>query len=175
MQTTGHPFQPHWFPVQPSWIISGALVVLAVLPHQIPAACRRILLHPIGGIIWLAGVVWLFKSNSPVLAMALLVLQTGAWLASNHEGFTPIILNKDKVRPSSRKWLGEEILSEDPIGIQERTEAPQINYDEVTTDEARPWFVESSLEENPVAIQNRPISTNYYEGDTHSHTGGCHT
>jgi hypothetical protein len=55
--------------------------------------------------------------------------------------------------------LNEEVLSEDPHGIQERTENPTLTYDEVTDQEAGTWFGEGALDEHPVAIQERGIYT----------------
>jgi hypothetical protein len=164
--------QLHWIPVPPSWIVAAGLVILAVLPHQIPAAGRHVLRNPVGALIWVAGAVWLFRRRSPVLAMAALMFLTGLWLMPTREGFVAEILNKDKVRARARVWKGEEILSEDPHGVQERTENPQINYDEVTAEESRPWFVEKTLGENPVAIQDRPVPTTYYDADDQPSVGG---
>ena len=167
------PSQLHWSPVPPSWIVASALTVLAVLPHQVPATGRRLLQSPVGALLWIAGAVWLFtRRNSPVLAIAALMFLTGIYLMPRSEGFIAEILNKEKVRRQSRRWLGEEILSEDPHGIQERTENPQINYDEVTADDSRPWFVEKSLGEHPIAIQDRPVPTTYYDADDHPSVGG---
>lgn len=167
------PFQIHWIPIPPSWLVAGVLTVLAVLPHQIPAMGRRLLQSPVGALLWVAGATWLFmKGRSPVLAIAALMFLTGVWLMPRAEGFVAEILNKDKVRQKPRKWMGEEILSEDPHGIQERTENPQINYDEVTADESHPWFVEKTLGEHPVAIQERPVPTTYYAADDEPSIGG---
>jgi hypothetical protein len=167
------PLQLHWSPVPPSWIVASALIILAVLPHQVPVLGRRLLQNPMGALIWIAGAVWLFtQRGSPVLAIAALMFLTGIYLMPRGEGFVAEILNKDKVRSQSRKWLGEEILSEDPHGIQERTENPQINYDEVTADESHPWFVEKTLGEHPIAIQERPVPTTYYEADDQPSVGG---
>lgn len=165
--------QLHWIPVPPSWIVAAGLVILAVLPHQIPATGRRVLRSYVGALIWITGVVWLFRNRRmPVLALAAMMFLAGIWLMPTHEGFVAEILNKDKVRTKARKWQGEEILSEDPHGVQERTENPQINYDEVSADESHPWFVEKTLDEHPVAIQERPVPTAYYDADDQPSVGG---
>lgn len=172
-QQQAHPHTPHWSPLPPSWIVAIAITVLAVLPHQIPVVFRRLVRSVVGGGLCIALAIWLVKRGANALGVALLLLVAAVWLFNREEGFSgggegfravaPII-TKDRVKPTTRKWLGEELLSEDPIGIQERTESPQINYDEVTDDEARPWFAEVSLEESPVAIQNRPVGIDYEEG-----------
>ena len=69
-------------------------------------------------------------------------------------------LNKENVQKKDKnRWLNEEIMSELPDAIQEKTERTHLNYDEVTEQEAAPWSVEDMLGEHPVGIQDRTIST----------------
>lgn len=49
-------------------------------------------------------------------------------------------------------------MSEDPHGIQERTEEGGFLIDEVTSGDNR-WAVESALDEHPAAVQERPVTT----------------
>ena len=155
----------HWIPVPPSWIVATGLVLLAVLPHQIHMSGRRILGNPIVAILGIAGAGWLFWQHHAVLGMALLIFLTAMFIHANTtEGFSAPILNKDTVT-KKRRWLGEEILSEEPHGIQERTDNPAITYDKVEPDEATPWFDETTLNQHPEAIQERPVPTYQYDVD----------
>jgi len=147
----------HWAPVEPSWIVSIGLVILAVLPHQIPESGRRILEHPNGSLLFAAlsaYVAWL----SPVLGAAMFIFLAGIILhaAPLAEHFAATNLNKDRIRKSGvHKWLGEEVLSENPKAIQERTANPVISYDEVPDGEQ--WHDEDVLGEHPHAIQERAV------------------
>jgi hypothetical protein len=161
------PLRLHWIPVEPSWLIATATVLLAALPHQLPRPVAAILRHPVGAMLFavLAAVIAWF-GQKPVLGVAMILLvaavQIHAPLAAR-EGFVAPILVKDRVdTPQKRRWFSEEILSEDPHGIQERTEEGGFLYDEVEHGD-RPWFAESTLEEHPRAIQERPVS----EADPH--------
>jgi len=153
----------HWSPVEPSWIVSIGLVLLAVLPHQIPVSGRRFLQHPIGSMLFAAvsaAVAW----KKPSLGMAMLILLAGAVLSTAPvEHFGAMVLNKDRIQKQQNqqkhRWYEEEVLSEDPHGIQERTENPILNYDEVTDQEAEPWFGERTLDEQPEAIQEKPVGS----------------
>lgn len=157
--------QLHWIPVKPSWLIVTALLLLAVLPHQVPASGRRILSQPIVAVLFAAGSVWLFWRHHPVLGLALLIFLVGVLFRSHtKEGFTAPILNKDRVT-QRRRWLGEELLSEDPHAVQERTDNPAITYDKVEPEEAMPWFDETTLNRNPEAIQERPVPSYQYDTD----------
>lgn len=151
----------HWIPVEPSWLISGALVVLAVLPHQIPAYIRGFLSSTGGGLLYAAATVWVFM-KVPVLAIAMALLFVGVWTySSSHtiERFTaPITLVKDRLdnQERRRRWFQEDVLSEDPHVIQDRTNTDLL-YDEVSDQERYPWLSEEILNEHPQAIQDRPV------------------
>ena len=152
----------HWIPVEPSWLVSVALVLLAVLPHQIPAYIRGFLGSAGGALLYAGATAWLFM-KTPVLAVAMALLFVGVWTySSSHtvERFTaPINLVKDRVddQERRRRWFQEEVLSEDPHGIQDRTENPDLLYDEVSDQERHPWLSEEMLNEHPQAIQDRPV------------------
>ncbi len=156
----------HWIPVEPSWLVAIGLVLLAVLPHQIPPTLRRLLSHPIGAILLLlvaaAIGVWYKK---PVLGAALLLLVAAVQIRDRthpREGFAAPILVKDRRPKGSVDWFVEDTLGEDPHGIQERTEEGGFLYDEVEGP-SRPWFVESTLNERPLAVQERTVTA----GDPH--------
>jgi hypothetical protein len=105
--------------------------------------------------------------------MAMMLMLAGLWLATSAgtvETFVAPILNKDAVRNRRNLWLQEEILSEDPHGIQERTDNPAILLDKVTEEESASWLDEELMDVHPEAIQERPVSTysDYYESGTNS-------
>jgi hypothetical protein len=90
---------------------------------------------------------------------------------SRVEAFTPTVLNKDQVQTSVKKprrnrWFEEEVLSEDPHAIQERTDNPTLTYDEV--EGSGQWWAEDVLDETPLAIQERGVSTEA-DSDDHHH------
>ena len=161
------PMHLHWIPVEPSWIVSLGLVVLAVLPHQIPVAGRRVLKNWIGSIAFATGAAWVF-TRVPPLGIAMVMLLFGIHMSGDVEGFAAPILNKDPVTKQQKKrWLPEEVFSEDPHGIQDRTEGPELRYDAVDHDKDH-WFVEDTLNEHPEAIQERPVSDDIdYDGAVH--------
>ena len=148
----------HWSPVEPSWIVSVGLVILAALPHQIPATGRRVLSHPIGAILFAAlstYVAW----KAPVLGAAMFIFLAGVILQARRQQTEPFVtknLNKDRVK-KPHTWLGEEVLAEHPTAIQQRTEDPAISYDEVIDHDAPPWEGEAALDEHPLAIQDKPV------------------
>jgi hypothetical protein len=150
----------HWSPIEPSWIVSLGLVVLAVLPHQIPRSGRRAINHPIGRILFaaLSVAVWYLK---PVLGTAMFILLVGIML---HPDMEPFALNKE--RAMSHTWFGEEALHETPRAIQERTENPVISFDEIVDHESTQWHSERVLNEQPHAIQEKAVGTvpEYDEG-----------
>jgi hypothetical protein len=165
------PPKMHWSPVEPSWIVSIGMVILAVLPHQIPAAGRHLLQHPNGSLLF-AAVSAVVAWKKPTLGMAMFILLAGVVLSEKAvEQFAAMVLNKDSVQRKRQnqnqnstsnqkhRWYEEEVLSEDPHGIQERTENPILNYDEVTEQESEPWFGERTLNETPEAIQEKPVGT----------------
>jgi hypothetical protein len=141
--------------VEPSWIVASGIVVIAALPSQLSPQITGFLQSGIGITAVLALAVWLFRKR-PILTAALLMLLF-ATNVNTAERFTPTI-NRDTVeRPQRRKWLQEEVLSEDPHSIQERTEGPAILYDKVTEQESSQWHDEETLGQNPSAIQERPV------------------
>ena len=151
----------HWSPIEPSWIVSLGIVVLAVLPHQIPRSGRRMINHPIGRILFAAAsaAVWYLK---PVLGTAMFILLVGIML--HPEKAEPFALNKEPA--TSHKWFGEKALNETPRAIQERTENPVMSFDEIVDHEAEPWHSEQVLHEQPHAIQEKAVGTvpEYDEG-----------
>ena len=163
----------HWSPVEPSWIVSLGVIVLAVLPHQIPRAGREAIQHPIGRLLFAAfsAVIWYVK---PVLGMSLLIMMAGILLhaPSAVEPFAATNLNKERVQPVSgpgsgvHKWFDEYVLREEPRAIQERTENPVMSYDEVVDDDTNIWHSERILHEQPKAIQEKAVGTvpEYDEG-----------
>ena len=177
-QSQQGPLKLHWSPLEPSWLLSIGLILLAVLPHQIPAIGRRILTHPIGALLFagLAAFVW---THVPVLGAAMVLFLAGVLISSwlvQREGFAPMVLNKEGVEKKDKKrWLNEEILSELPDAIQEKTDRTYLNYDEVTEQESAPWAVEDALGEHPVGIQDRAISTEPdYDDSSSGVNGGSH-
>ena len=150
----------HWAPVEPSWIVSMGLIVLAVLPHQIPTVGRHAIHHPIGRLLFAAasaGVAYM----KPVLGAAMFIFMAGIILHSDTPTFTEAFaatnLNKDRVNPKGRrKWFDEEMLSEDTRAIQERTENPVMSYDEIVDHDAEPWYNENEV---PRAIQEKAVPT----------------
>lgn len=148
----------HWIPIQPSWIVSGAIVLLASMPHKLPVQARTLVATPLGLAIVVGLAAWIW-TMAPTLGTALLLLIASVYIRSRVEGFAlaPVLI-KDRVRKESPKWLDEDIMSEDPHGIQERTEEPNLLVDEVGDDaESQPWFVENALGETTQAIQERPV------------------
>jgi hypothetical protein len=166
----------HWVPVEPSWIIAAGLVLLAVLPHQVPRAGRRILQHPIGALVFAGLAAYIAIALHPVIGAAALIFVTGVWLSSPvTEGFAPVVLNKEKVdkkqhhSEAKQRWLNEEILSELPDAIQERSDNTYLNYDEVSPQESGRWTVEDVLGEEPTGIQDRAISGEPDSYDNQAH------
>jgi len=154
----------HWSPVEPSWIVSGGLVLLAVLPHQVPVAGRGVLRHPVGALLFTAVAAFVFW-KTPVLGVAMLLFLAGVILMPSHEPFAATNLNKDKVTQKQNRWYQEEVLSEDPHGIQDLAE-DNLTYDEVTRQDSTPWQDEATLGVKPLAIQEKVLSAvpEYDEG-----------
>lgn len=152
--------RPHWIPFEPAWIVIGGLVILAVLPHQVPPAGRRIFGHWVGVLLGLSLVAWLFLyAKTPVLAIAFLLFIAGVHISTHlKEGFhSTTILVKDQVPANKSRWFQEEIMSEDPHVIQERTEEGGFLIDDVSSGGKR-WEVESVMDEEPAGIQERPVT-----------------
>jgi hypothetical protein len=165
MQATPAPIHRlHWIPVAPSWLVAGGIVLLASMPHKVPVSFRSLAATPLGttALLGLSAWIWTLK---PVLGIALVLLTASLYIRSRTEGFmaAPVLI-KDRVRKDGAKWLSEDIMSEDPHTIQERTEEPNLLVDEVSDEEARPWFVEDTLGESSEAIQERPVAS-YLPGD----------
>jgi hypothetical protein len=133
---------------------------LAVLPHQLPRSLTRGLQSNLGGILFAAASLYIFWFK-PVLGTALLLLLAAIRSASYLEGFvaTPTITKDPVVK--SKKWLVEEVIDEDPSGIQERTEGPGILYDAVKQNHR--WGSEEALDEYPEGIQDRPVGSSPIE------------
>ena len=153
------PIRLHWIPVSPSWLVSIGIVLFAVLPHKIPAFGIQILTHTTTRLLLAAAAayIWVLK---PVLGTALFILLASCVILPNVESFTADIVNLtyDSVShtPTRKKWFVEDILAENPTGIQERTGETNINYDEVP-DESITWESERILGEHPMAIQDKPV------------------
>lgn len=140
--------------MNPSVLVSAALVLLSALPHQVPSNLRRLLRSPLGGLLFGVLAAVIFWRKHAVLGMAMLIFLAGIWLDTMSEGFAAEILIKDKVKRQPRRWEGEEVLSEDPHGIQERTEDQIINLDEVGHESSQ-WFDERVMDVHPAGIQER--------------------
>ena len=155
--------------MEPSWVISVALVILAALPHQIPAYIRFFLMSSAGSLLYGVAAVWVLYKK-PHLGIAMLLLIVGLRLTQNNrEGFIAPVINKDKVSQKPRRWFSEEVMSEEPHMIQERTDDPAMTYDEISLEEAGArWYSESALEEHPTAIQEKPV----HSGQDYDHDGG---
>ena len=160
----------HWSPVEPSWIVSVGLIVLAVLPHQIPATGRRVLEHPIGSLLFAALSVFV-AWQIPVLGAAMFIFLAGIILhARPREHFSASNLNNDKVpKKEKNRWLDEQVLMEEPEAVQVKTEDPVIQYDKVSEEESAPWFDEGILHEKPHGIQEKPVGDvlEFDEGGRH--------
>ena len=155
----------HWIPVEPSWLVSVGIVVLAVLPHQLPRTMTRGLQSNLGGILFAAASLFIFWKK-PVLGTALLLLLAAIRSASYLEGFiaTPTITKDPVIK--HHKWLVEEVMDEDPNGIQERTDGPGILYDAVKPNQR--WGSEEALDEYPEGIQDRPVGSSPIEETSRS-------
>jgi hypothetical protein len=144
-----------WFPVEPSWIVSGGLLLLTVLPHQIPKQMFRFLASRAGSILFAALSVFVFWKK-PVLGMAMFLLLLGVRTSRYVELFGSLKVNKDIIG-RKHKWFQEEVMMEDPHIIQEKTDGPGLVLDEVT--EGTRWFGEDTLGEMPKGIQDRPTES----------------
>lgn len=155
----------HWVPLEPSWLVSVVIVILAVLPHQLPPWLSQGLRSRLGGILFAAASLFIFWKK-PVLGTALLLLLAAVRSATYVEGFvSPPTITKDAVT-RQKKWLVEDVLDEDPHGIQERTDGPGILYDSVKSNNR--WFSEEEMDEHPAGIQDRPVGSNSTEETSRS-------
>jgi len=145
------PIQLQWAPISPSWLVSIGIVVFAVLPHKIPLIGIQMLTHTTTRLLLAAAAayIWVLK---PVLGTALIL--------PNVESFSSDLVNLtyDPVQknPTLKRWLVEDVLVENPRGIQERTSETNINYDEVP-EEGAIWESERIMNEHPTAIQDKPV------------------
>ena len=181
----------HWMPIEPSWVISILFIIMAVLPHKVPASARWFLQGWIGSVCWLGVVCWV-SGVKPVLGVAMLVFWMGVIADGWREGkglpemfvggqrverfIGPPTIRKDRVTPGQdqgqgqgqgqrqqrHRWLEEEILMEEPEGIQELAEGPGLLLDRVSgkgegQGQGSNWLGEESLNEHPTAIQDRPV------------------
>jgi len=133
----------------------------------VPASGRLFLRHPVGGLLFAAAATFVFW-KTPVLGIAMYIFLAGIILMHDREPFATN-LNKDKVMKNQR-WFEEEVLSEDPHGIQERSD-DNLTYDEVTAQDSKQWQDESMLGVKPLAIQEKILSMvpEYDDGSPHSH------
>jgi hypothetical protein len=157
----------HWIPIPASWVVSVSCILLAALPHQIPSTIRTVLQNPIGAITFAAAAVWT-TTRVPHLGAAMFILLAGLWITgrASVENFENPFMIKDTVtKPQKRKWLQEDIMTEDPHSIQERTDNPTLTQDEVTGPEKQQWFSEEVLDEHPTMIQERPVWTGIASSD----------
>ena len=146
----------HWIPVNPSWIVSIGLIILAALPHNVPEFGRRLLSDTIVRVLFAAAAIYIGLMN-PVLGIAMLIFLASTVLFPITEGFVIANLNKDKVHYKKRNdWLGEELMSEDPHGIQDLTSETNLNFDSVPENKPS-WIIEKILGEHPTAIQDKPV------------------
>lgn len=146
----------HWIPVSPSWLVSIGLVILAVLPHQIPAFGRKLFGSTIVRLLFAAVSVYI-GMIIPVLGAAMLIFLFSFIMMPVSENFVLMNLNKDHV-DRKRHWYVEDVMTEEPDGIQDRTEETNINYDKVSEHKAT-WLSEDVLEEHPIGIQDKPVPT----------------
>ena len=173
------PHRLHWIPVDPSWLVSAGLVVLAVLPHQMPATFRRAMRAPLGAVLFAAAAVWVWTMK-PVLGIAMAIFLAAIIIyetSSAAVGYEPSLLEKrlaeshhsmltegfnsapslvrDHVQNNAHRWYQEVAMQEKPKVIQERTGVGRINVDTVTEHDATPWYDEP--EGAPHAIQERSV------------------
>lgn len=151
----------HWIPVEPSWIISAGLILLAVLPHQVPLTFRQAIRAPLGALLFAAASVWVWTMK-PVLGTAMGLFLAGVYLftatQSSVEGFNsaaPQAITKDRVT-NKHRWYQEVAMHEKPRVIQERTEEGRLLVDTVTEHDATPWHDEP--DGAPHLIQERPVA-----------------
>ena len=132
-------------------MVSVAIITLAALPHQLPIPMTWGLQTNIGRILGLviAAVAGYYR---PILGMAIAILLISTNMSDYVEGFTQSI-SKDKVEKKQR-WTSEEIMSEEPEAIQERSETVLLK-DTVTPQDAKPWEDERTLDIHPKGVQER--------------------
>ena len=142
------PHRLHWIPVDPSWLVSAGLVILAVLPHQVPATFRRAMRAPLGGVLFAGAAAWVWMMK-PVLGTAMAIFLAAIVIYESRysmsmEGFnsaTPTLL-RDHVKKNTHRWFQEVAMQEKPAVIQERTESGRITVDAIAEHDATPWHDE---------------------------------
>jgi hypothetical protein len=137
--------------MEPIWMVSVAIIILAALPHQLPIPMTWGLRTNIGRIL---GLVLALATgyHRPILGMAIAILLISTNMSEYVEGFTQSI-SKDRVERKQR-WTSEEIMLEEPEAIQERSETMLLK-DTVTAQDAKPWEDERTLDINPKGVQER--------------------
>lgn len=165
--TSSHP-KLHWSPVEASWIVSGSLIILAVLPHQVPAVGRAILQSWVGGLAFAGLSLWV-AAQKRVLGTAMLILLVGVIVdgylfpkeSKGSEGFwnQQASIQKDRVAESQInpfRWFEEQVLQIAPKSVQVRSDNPDLLFDKVTSaNRGARWLDERELGENPRAVQAR--------------------
>lgn len=141
--------------------MSAGLIVLAVLPHQVPSAFRRAMHAPLGAVLFAAATAWVWMLK-PVLGTAMAIFLAAIVMyqsrhASYMESFTnstPALV-RDHVQKNAHRWYQEVAMQEKPKVIQERTGGGRIQVDTVLESDATPWHDEP--EGAPIAIQERTV------------------
>lgn len=133
-------------------MVSVAIITLAALPHQLPLPMTWGLRTNIGRILGLSVVV-AAGYYRPILGMAIAILLISTNLSDYVEGYSNQTISKDKVEKKQR-WTSEEIMSEEPEAIQERSETVLLK-DTVTSQDAKPWLDERTLNIHPKGVQER--------------------
>jgi hypothetical protein len=173
------PHRLHWIPVDPSWLVSAGLVVLGVLPHQVPATFRRAMRAPLGAVLFAAAAAWVWVlkpvlgSAMAIFLAAIVIYETSSaaggyepsllkkrWAESRHASYTEGFMSaptlvRDRVQKNTHRWYQEVAMQEKPKVIQERTGGGRINVDTVFESDATPWHDEP--EGAPHAIQERTV------------------
>lgn len=151
----------HLIPVNPSWVFSGALLVLAVLPHQVPSLLRVFLHSWFGLSIGFGIAFWLFAYlKQHILAVSFFMFISAHFINSFFpERFRGSRskqenLNKDSLQ-NKKKWFDEETMMEEPTAIQERTDSDNLLFDKIYSSSKDE---EETFEEYPIAIQERTIN-----------------
>jgi hypothetical protein len=150
------PIKLHWFPMEPTWIVSLVVVVFAALPHQLPIPLSFGLRTSIGRLLGM-GLIVAIGYFKPVLGMALFFLLVTTNMSEYVEGFAGITTDTIKKKG---KWFSEDIMGETPEAIQERTDE-LISCDNVQG--SNRWHEETTMGEFPKTIQERTSPTEVYQ------------
>lgn len=153
------PHRLHWIPVDPSWLVSAGLIILAVLPRQIPRTFRSAMRAPLGIVLFGAATAWVWMLK-PVLGIAMAIFLAAVVVYESRHGMmtegmlaSPALIRDQVSKKNSHRWFQEVVMQEKPKQIQERTESGRISVDTVTEHDATPWHDEP--EGAPLAIQER--------------------